>query len=117
MSCERPSEPIIDLWRDAHIEFPPNWEGELPPPSTRVEMHHQMALAFQERKLSDEQVKEALDFFEQYEARYYEVTGGEQAGNTYHRPCGGGAVAQGKTGVFCAKCGILPDLVPPTCIR
>lgn len=114
MNCERPGGPFIDLLRDFHLKFPPNWVGELPAPATREELSAQMAVGFLERKLGEEQINEALNFFEQYELRYYEVVG---KGLYYHRPCGGGAIVEGETGIFCAKCGKLPDLFPPACLR
>ncbi len=115
MSCERPGGPIIDrLLFDANIKFPPNFSGELPPGMTREQLREQMAPVFSQRGLSAAQVEEALDFLVEYEGRYYEVVG---ASDTFHRPCGGGAMVQGRTGVFCAKCGQLPDLLPPECMR
>ena len=114
MGCERPGGPIIDMVRDAHIKFPPNWTKELPPPMNREGLRGQLFIEFERRHLSGQQIEEAIDFFEQYEMRYYEVCGD---GATYHRACGGGAMAQGNTGIFCAKCGKLPDLIPPEFLR
>lgn len=116
MVCERPGGPIIDMWRDSHVKFPSNYSGDLPPRATRDELRGQMASMFQQRKFSKAQVEEALDFFEQYEERYYEVTEGERRSSTYHRLCGG-AMVQRETGIFCAKCGKLPDLLPPIFMR
>ncbi len=112
MGCERPGGIGANLWRDSNIRFPPNWKGQLPPAASRSDLELQLASGFERKKLTPEQVKEALDFFEQYEARYH-----EQAGQSYHRPCEGGAVVQGELGIYCAKCGKLPDLIPPECVR
>ena len=117
MGCERPRGPFIGLLRDAHIKFPPNWSNTLPPPATREELRVQMAPMFQKRNLSEPQVVEALDFLEQYEGRYYEAMEGERQGSTFHRPCGGGVMVQGETGIFCANCGRLRDLLPPVFMR
>lgn len=86
---------------------------QLPPPSSREELRTQLGASFQERGLSPGEIEEALDFFEEYEKRYYEVVG---EGTTYHRQCGGKMV-QDSTGVHCPNCGSLPDLIPPQCIR
>lgn len=117
MGRERPGGLFINILRDSHIKFPPNWSGTLSPPATRDELKAQMAPMFQKRNLSDGQVVEVLDFLEKYEERYCEVMEGEQRGSTFHRPCGGGAMVQGETGVFCANCGKLPDLLPPAFMR
>lgn len=117
MACERPGGIAIDALRDSRIQFPPKLAGEIPPPATREELSEQFGPVFKSRQLSDGDVKEALDFLEGYEQRYYEVVEGERVGETFHRVCGGGAMAQGETGVFCANCGKLPDLIPPECLR
>jgi hypothetical protein len=103
--------PDIDKVRDSHDNLPPNWEGELPPCATREELRTQMAFAFKQRNLTDSQIEEALDFFEEFEKRYYEVI---ETGITYHRACGGGTMFQGLMGVFCAKCGKPLDIFLPT---
>ncbi|OGZ67489.1 MAG: hypothetical protein A3D35_00440 [Candidatus Staskawiczbacteria bacterium RIFCSPHIGHO2_02_FULL_34_9] len=105
------------MWRHSKIKFPPNWEGELPPPLSRDELRIQLTPGFQQRNLSGDQIEETLDFFERYEAKYYEVTEGEQTGVTYHRPCGGGSTIQEETGIFCAKCLKLSNLIPPKFMR
>lgn len=117
MGCEKHSSQIIDMALDAHIKFPPSWSGTIPPPITREELKIQMTTMFQQRNLSEPQVAEALDFLEKYEERYYEAMEGDKKGSTFHRPCGGGAMVQGKTGIFCANCGKLPDLLPPIFMR
>jgi len=117
MGCEKPSGPFIGMIRDSNIKFPSNWSDTLPSPAKREELKAQMMLGFQRRNLSELQVEEALDYFEKYEERYYEVTEGARKGSTFHRLCGGGAMVQGETGVFCANCGKLPDLLPPAFMR
>jgi len=87
--------------------------NQLPAPLTREELRAQLGAGFQERGLSQKQIEEALDFYVEYEARYYEVMG---EGITYHRTCGGKMI-QDKTGIRCPNCGRLPDLIPPKCIR
>lgn len=109
-----PGGPVMDLLRDTKIKFPPNWEGELPKPATREELQTQLAKGLQQAKIPDAQIAESLDFLEQYESRYYEMIGEDVI---YHRPCGGGAVVEGETGIFCAKCGRLPNLIPPAFLR
>ncbi len=113
MGCERPDGPFIDMVRDNAIKFPPNWVGELPPQETRVELRTYITPGFARRRLSAQQIEEVLDFFVAYEARCFEAPGGQ----CYHRSCDGGAMVEGETGVFCAKCGRLPDLLPPACMR
>jgi hypothetical protein len=117
MGCERPGGPFAGLMRDMRIKFPPNWEGELPPVATRDELRTQILPAFGSRNLSEAEISEVLDYLEDYESKYYEVMGGVKRGNHYHRVCGGGSMVNGETGVFCSKCGKLPDLSPPACIR
>lgn len=112
MGCERPSGPVMDLMRDSFIKFPPNYEGELPPVESRECLKEQFFEMFRKRKLSEDEIKQALDFLEEYENRYYEDM---NSGQCYHRECGGGAMVQGNLGVYCAKCGKLPDLIPPEC--
>lgn len=115
MGCERPGGPIIDLLiRDVNIKFPPAWEGELPSPATREQLESQLREGLDKKKLSPEQTKEVFDFFEEYEKRYFEDMNTSQC---YHRPCKGAAVIQGETGIFCERCGKLPDLTPPEYIR
>ena len=113
MSCDRPSGPAASLFRDEHRKFPPNWEGDLPKKESREELAQKMEPGFKARNLSPEQIQEVLDFMEKYEDRYYE----DGDGQCYHRACGGGSVVQGELGVYCSKCGKLPDLFPPAFLR
>jgi hypothetical protein len=113
MGCERPSGIGISIVRDSSIKFPSNWSGELPPRATRDELRNQMASMFRRRNLSRSQTEEVLDFLKKYEERYYEAPDGQ----CYHRQCGGGSMVQGELGVYCANCGKLPDLLPPTFMR
>ena len=109
MGCERPDGIGVKLFRDSKIKFPPNWEGELPAPSSRKELEQLLGDQFKKRNLTEEQITETLDFFEKYEARYYE----RKDSQCYHRPCNGGAMVEGELGIYCANCDKLPDLTPP----
>lgn len=104
--------PFIDMIRDAGIKFPKNYQGELPASFSREELLKLLSPGFKKRNLTEEQVEEALNYFETYENRYYEdmASGGQK---NFHRACNGGAVVQGNTGIFCSKCGKLEDLLPP----
>lgn len=113
MGCERPDGFILSLLRDTPRSFPTNWSGELPPKESQEQLKERFSPRLKEMGMTPEQVEEALDFFEQYKERYYEVEGGQ----CYHRTCGGGAMVQTGGGVFCATCGKLPDLLPPECLR
>lgn len=115
MGCDRPSGFTRGLAELEFGEFPPNWEGELPPRKPREELERDLSPGFEGRDLKHEQVEEVLGFFDQYEERYYEAPNG---GGTFHRECGGGAMKQiEELGVYCANCGKLPDLLPPECMR
>ena len=95
------------------IKFPPNWKGELPPPETRARFAEKYTEFLDRRRLTPAQREEVFAFLEQYEERYYEAVGGQ----CYHRACQGAAVVQGELGVYCAKCGKLPDHFPPQFMR
>jgi len=115
MASEMPGGPIIDLFvRDANIKFPPAYNGTLPPPAAREQLEKQLAEGLAKRNLTPEQTEEAFVFFEEYERAYFEDM---ETSRCYHRKCGGAAVVQGNTGIFCERCGKLPDLIPPECIR
>lgn len=91
--------------------FPPNWIGELPPKKTESELRRWFARGFEERRWTPEQIEEFVRFRLEYEERYYEEV---PSGQCYHRTCGGGAmVERPSNGIYCAKCGKLPDLFPP----
>lgn len=98
-----------------NINFPPNWQGDLPPCETRDQLKARMQAGFARMKLTESQINEALDFLEVYEKRYYEQM--VEGGGIFHRTCGGGFVVEKQTGVFCAKCGKLLDLFPPEFMR
>lgn len=91
-----------------------DWEGELPPPMTRRELQVQMEPTLRERGFSEEQIEDALNFFTEYESRYYEDV---RKGRTYHRPCKGGAMRMEGIHPVCRKCGPLSDLLLPDSIR
>jgi len=113
MDCEELSgikHPVFS--DDFQLQFMADWEGVLPPSATRDELKVEMEKIFSERKLSDEQIEETLDFLEKYEARYYENSDGK----CYHRSCKG-SVGERCGKVFCSNCGRLSDLLPPEFMR
>ena len=108
MTCERPDGFGIGLVRDGALKFPHDWVGNLPEPITREDLEQMYSGVFDRKRLNAEQREKALDFLVAYHVRYHE----EKAIN-YHRECGGGTVVQGELGIYCSRCGKLPDLLPP----
>jgi hypothetical protein len=102
---------------DIKNKFFTDWNGPLPIAETREELRGGLIHNFKLAGFSDGQIEESLDFFEEYEKRYYEPTEGEYIGRTYHRFCGGGSVIEKGADVHCAKCGIIPGLPTPDHLR
>lgn len=91
------------------IIFPANWQGFLPPPVRRRRFRKKYADFLSRHAMAKAHLTQFYDFLERYERRYYECKG-----TTYHRRCGGGAMAYGKRRIHCSNCGRLKDLLPPT---
>jgi hypothetical protein len=104
---------FFDILRVPCFVAVPNWDGKIPPLATREKLRVQSLALSRSQRLSSLEVEELLNFLEEYETRYFEIDE-----ITYHRPCNGGAITQSanrcEEGVYCAKCGKLPDLIPPS---
>lgn len=102
---------MLSIVRDLARPFPPDWPSDQPLPNQQPESELK---AIVEGRTSDlQEIADGLKFILEYERRYYE----NDRGQCYHRPCGGGAMKEGDNGIWCSRCGKLPDLLPPKCFQ
>ncbi len=102
---------FINILPSAPGGSPPDWIGELPPKKTEVELRQWYGRTFEERRWTSDEIEEFIRWRFEYEERYYEEL---PSGQCYHRVCGGGAMVERPgEGVYCSRCGKLPDFFPP----